>query len=224
MLLNWSIVSSRQWQTGRPTVHPPRARRGRRDGRSWTGPAMSVTSMLGQIRVAKDFCSFGRKTLGLLAWEAEFRSSCASVGHTRLSCNCCVAPALGSTQPNKPRLRPGDPASRLMVGFFGNSTAKSEIAQHSGYRPKNLPPYGRLLADSQLSIRSQSESFDGAGRHTEFNGVRSVTPSHYLPPASAGRRWLCETTLTRRASEWSGPFDARCSVDYFLPVSLTLYV
>lgn len=198
----------------RPWACPQLARPGRSDGRSWTGLAMSVTSMLGQIRVAKDFCSSGRKTLGFIAWLAEFWTSGVSAGHTRLSCNCCVAPTPGSVQSMKPRLiSPGDPASRLIGKPVGNSISSFDVAQHSCCRPKNLPLYGRLIRSSQLSFRSRTKKFDGTVRRTEFNGVRSVTPRHDLPPASADRRRSSETTFTQRASERSGPFDACCGVD-----------
>lgn len=206
-------VGAKQRPLARPSVYPRLARPGRGDGRSQIGPAMNVTSMPGQIRVAKGFCSFVRKTLGSWARVAEFWSSSAFAGRTRLPCNCCVVPPLDSAPSHEPRLRPGDPASRLMVGSADHSIAGFHVAQHSCCRPNNLPLYGGLMADNRQSICSQSEHGDGAGWSTEFNGVRSVTQRHDLPPASAGRWRLCETTFTQRAFERSGLFDARCDVD-----------
>ncbi len=211
-------------QSGRPLVHPELARRGRCDGRSSMGWAMNVTSMPGQIRVAKRVCSFVRKTLGLLAWEAEFRSSCVSVGHTRLSCNCCVAPALGSTQPNKPRLRPGDPASRLTEATNGHPVAKLDVAQHSCLRPqKSAPSMAYSRAGTSAAFRPVSALGNGMLTPMKFNEDLSAVPACSKLVRWQRRQPLNATTHSndvRPTGQGRSTYVVVWTVSYPLPLTL----
>ena len=147
MLVNhrWGRAMLRKLSSRQLPVHPLRcqllARRGCCDGRDLTCWALNVSRGRGQIRVAKGFCSFVRKNLGSLAMVAEFRLSCASVGRTRLPCNCCVVPPLDSAMSNEPRLRPGDPAVRSDVRQIANLTCVNGAAGIRARGPKNLPPF-----------------------------------------------------------------------------------
>lgn len=129
----------------RPMVCPLRDRRGYPDGRRVDGLALNVTSMPGQIWVAKGVRGKNRSALGSLACVAMFWSSAASVGRSRLPCQWCVAPLHGSAQPNEPRPKcPGDPASRFYSTPIVRAHVASTSVRHSGSRPKICPFQGRL--------------------------------------------------------------------------------